>query len=231
MSDFIDIMEEICDVVEACESLGGTPVEEVQETKNVRALRLIEEAFGLMTSLCEVGDAENVEDTSKEHNKLKRVIKDKEGNKTDVVSVEDELFPYPGNAKEQFNQKVIAKINDMIEGKATLEDLIQLVRRKHTTKKVEESLVADFNNILDLMEDIVAKRAEVPVKAKKVLPERQSAYDKALANFNEVLKNIHSGNLSKQSLTKPEQEQLDKADQAVNRTQKRVIQAREKAGV
>ena len=126
--DSINLMEEICDVVEKCSFS-----ERVNENKvKKEPFKLIEEAYGLLSSIFEVDD---VEDTSQEHNKIKRETKDREGNKVDVVSVEDELFPYAGNAKQQFNQKVIAKINDMIEGKATLEDLIQLVRSKTVAKK------------------------------------------------------------------------------------------------
>ncbi len=104
-----------------------------QVLRTSESLKLIEEAFGLMTSLFEVDDKKDNEET----NKLKREIKDKEGNKVNVVSVEDELFPYSGDAKQQFNQKVIAKINDMIEGKATLEELIQFIQQKKPFKKVQ----------------------------------------------------------------------------------------------
>ena len=111
----------------------GKSVKRHNKKNNIgESFKLIEEAYGLLSSIFEVDD---VEDRSQEHNKIKRETKDREGNKVDVVSVEDELFPYAGNAKQQFNQKVIAKINDMIEGKATLEDLIQLVRSKTVAKK------------------------------------------------------------------------------------------------
>ena len=82
-------------------------------------LELIQEAQSILSSLFEVEDT----------NKLRREKKGKNGEEVVVTSVQDELFPYEGNAKEQFNKKVIATINDMIEGKATLEDLIQLVRK------------------------------------------------------------------------------------------------------
>lgn len=62
-------------------------------------------------------------------NKIKRDVKTKNG-KVELVSVEDELFPYDGNAREQFRQKVIDTINGMIQGTATLEDLMQVVRAK-----------------------------------------------------------------------------------------------------
>lgn len=71
-------------------------------------------------------------------NKISRRKKEK-GKKepVEVVSVADELFPYEGTAKEQMNQKILAKINDMLQGTATLEDLINLVR---SGKKLKESL-------------------------------------------------------------------------------------------
>ena len=82
-------------------------------------LELIQEAQSILSSLFEVEDT----------NKLRREKKGKNGEEVVVTSVQDELFPYEGNAKEQFNKKVVATINDMIEGKATLEYLIQLVRK------------------------------------------------------------------------------------------------------
>ena len=75
-------------------------------------------------------------------NKIKRKKKDSKGEPVEVVSVADELFPYEGNAKQQYNQKIIAKINDMIEGTATLEDLIQLVRQKKTVKESLEEAIS-----------------------------------------------------------------------------------------
>jgi hypothetical protein len=72
-------------------------------------------------------------------NKISRTKKDKDGEKVEVVSVADELFPYSGSAKEQFNKKVLAKINDMIEGTGSLEDLIQFVRAG-VKNKAHESL-------------------------------------------------------------------------------------------
>ena len=87
-------------------------------------LELIQEAQSILNSLFEVED--NADAST---NKLRREKKGKNGEEVVVTSVQDELFPYEGNAKEQFNKKVIATIHDMIEGKATLEDLIQLVRK------------------------------------------------------------------------------------------------------
>ena len=59
-----------------------------------------------------------------------------------IIQPEDGLFPYEGDAKQQFNQKVLAKINDMIEGTGSLEDLIQFVRAgaKAKASKAHEGL-------------------------------------------------------------------------------------------
>ena len=99
-------------------------------------IKELQEAF---QSLFEVAkDGEDKKDKKITVNKIK-FEREKQGNEPkEVVSVADELFPYEGSAKEQFNQKVIAKINDMIEGTATLEDLINLVRQKKAP--VKESL-------------------------------------------------------------------------------------------
>jgi len=93
---------------------------------NSKQYEIIKEALGLVSSLFEVDDEDNIENSP---NKISYKNKDKEGKNIETISVEDELFPYEGTAKEQFNKKVIAKINDMIEGKATLNDLLQLVRK------------------------------------------------------------------------------------------------------
>lgn len=70
-------------------------------------------------------------------NKIKKDRKTKNG-KVELVSVEDELFPYDGNKREQYRQKIIDTINGMIQGTATLEDLLQIVREKKMP--VRESL-------------------------------------------------------------------------------------------
>lgn len=110
---------------------------------------IIKEAQDIMSNLFEVEyyGANDVEE--EQNNKIKRQGKDKHGNKVDLVSVQDELFPYEGNAKEQYNKKIIAKINDMIEGKATLEDLIQLVRNKKTPVK------EGFEGAIELLEAMI----------------------------------------------------------------------------
>ena len=96
------------------------------------ALSLIEQICDFADNLFEL-DYEEKQNISP--NKITKVKKDKNGEKVEVVSVADELFPYSGSAKEQFNKKVLDKINDMIEGTGSLEDLIQFVRKGVATKK------------------------------------------------------------------------------------------------
>lgn len=137
----------------AREEIQNLKKEDSSESMNdiKEPLKLIEEAYNLITSIFEVDN----EIINTDDNKISRKIKDKDGKHIDVVSVEDELFPYVGNAKQQFNQKVIAKINDMIEGKATLEDLIQLVRRKKAP--VKESL-NKLESAINILENVHQKR-------------------------------------------------------------------------
>ena len=94
----------------------------------------------------------------KEVNKITRTKKDKNGEPIEVVSVADELFPYKGTAKEQYNQKILAKINDMIEGTATLEDLIQLIRQKKAVT-MKESLEETLNQMMAVTE-VLTKSAQ-----------------------------------------------------------------------
>jgi hypothetical protein len=73
-------------------------------------------------------------DVPPSQNKIKKDRKTKDG-KVELVSVEDELFPYDGNKKEQYRQKILDTINNMIQGTATLEDLLQIVRQKKAPLK------------------------------------------------------------------------------------------------
>ena len=113
-------------------------------------IKELQEAF---QSLFEVAkDGEDKKDKKITVNKIK-FEREKQGNEPkEVVSVADELFPYEGSAKEQFNQKVIAKINDMIEGTATLEDLINLVRQKKAP--VREGLEG-VEDMIKMMEEMI----------------------------------------------------------------------------
>ena len=101
----------------------------------------IKEAFELMEEILFELDSEQKQNISP--NKIKKTKKDENGEKVEVVSVADELFPYEGDAKQQFNQKILAKINDMIEGVGSLEDLIQFVRRGVQAKKVAHESIQE----------------------------------------------------------------------------------------
>ena len=94
-----------------------------------KVLDLIYESQSLILPLLE-GDETQI-DTKIQ--KVGKKDKDRKDN-VEVVSVEDALFPNQGTNKEQISQKIINKINELIEGKATLADLIQLV--KQCTKRV-----------------------------------------------------------------------------------------------
>lgn len=233
MNDVISIMEEICDTLEGLPVFEGNTQENsnciyVKKLNASESLKLIEEAYGLMTSLFEVSDEQGVEveEDPDEQNKIKREVKDKKGNKTQVVSVADELFPYEGNAKEQFNQKVIAKINDMIEGKATLEDLMQLVRQKRVPKKIKESFDGSFQAAVNKLNLVLNERryskAELGEIAILVKPSREKQLEEAYKKFDEVLSRIPNNDIAKQDLTALQQGRLNKADKEVARAQSKV---------
>lgn len=106
-------------------------------------------------------------------NKIKKDKKTKDG-KVELVSVEDELFPKEGNAKEQFRQKIIDKINGMIQGTATLEDLLQLVRSKQV-KPVKEGFEGAVELAEDLYNYIKKKHGEPEYKGSTSEPANKSA--------------------------------------------------------
>ena len=98
-------------------------------------LEQIQDLQEKFASLCEVeGLGEPSQEVPPSTNKLKKDVKTKNG-KVELVSVENELFPYEGNKKEQFQQKVLDTINGMIQGTKTLEDLLQVVRQKKAPLK------------------------------------------------------------------------------------------------
>lgn len=134
------------------------------------------EALELMEQICDFADnlfeLDYEEKQNISPNKVSRVKKGKNGEKVEVVSVADELFPYEGDAKQQFNQKVLAKINDMIEGTGSLEDLIQFVRKGVAAKKNANEGLDEEKNIFgketgrgDLLNDIDTTLGS-PVKKK-----------------------------------------------------------------
>lgn len=106
-------------------------------------------------------------------NKIKKDRKTKNG-KVELVSVEDELFPYDGNKREQYRQKIIDTINGMIQGTATLEDLLQIVREKKMP--VKESIINELNT--STVKDALNKRIDKSIEAD----------DKEREEFNDILK-------------------------------------------
>ena len=115
-------------------------------------LKQLQEAIENFDNLFEVdgdGLGNPAEDVPPSTNKIKKDIKTKNG-KVELVSVEDELFPKEGNAKEQFKQKVLDKINAMIQGTGTLEDLLNVVRAKQV-KPVKEG----FEGAIEILESLL----------------------------------------------------------------------------
>ena len=122
-------------------------------------------------------------DVPPSQNKIKKDRKTKNG-KVEIVSVEDELFPYDGNKKEQYRQKIIATINDMIQGKATLEDLLQIVRQKKAPLKEAMEVLECMINEVSLGKwkqaatNSAPGRKEEAEKAKKFIEKVWNDYDK-----------------------------------------------------
>ena len=115
-----------------------------------RLMKQIQEIQEQFSNLFEVEGLGNpAMDVPPSQNKIKKDRKTKDG-KVEVVSVEDELFPYEGNKREQYRQKIIDTINNMIQGTATLEDLLQLVRQKKAPLKeameILEAIKDDVKN-------------------------------------------------------------------------------------
>ena len=100
----------------------------------LKQVQELQEQFNNLFEVDGDGLGQPAVDVPPSQNKIKRDRKTKDG-KVELVSVEDELFPYDGNKREQYRQKIIATINDMIQGKATLEDLLQIVRQKKAPLK------------------------------------------------------------------------------------------------
>ena len=143
----------------------------------------------------------------KEVNKITRTKKDKNGEPIEVVSVADELFPYKGTAKEQYNQKILAKINDMIEGTATLDDLIQLVRSKKPAVNVKESLQETLDKMMTVAEEMIneiAERTKIDAYKKRVAQYREAS-DTAKKNAQDHMN---------WDAFKPAIKELEKADKA-----------------
>ena len=124
-------------------------VEELRYGKSDEALELAESIIAQAQNLFEL-DYEEKQNISP--NKISKVTKNDKGEKVEVVSVADELFPYEGDAKQQYNQKILAKINDMIEGTGSLEDLIQFVR---AGAKVKKPAHEGYEKAIEILEDVM----------------------------------------------------------------------------
>ena len=143
-------------------------------------MKQIQELQEQFSNLFEVeGVGEPAMDVPPSTNKLKKDIKTKDG-KVQLVSVEDELFPKDGNKKEQFQQKVIDTINGMIQGTATLQDLLQIVRQP---KK------APLKEAMELMEAVINEfNDDVKVKVGKIRADRALDSMKQLRNNSIALR-------------------------------------------
>ena len=100
----------------------------------LKQIQALQEQFNNLFEVDGDGLGQPAVDIPPSQNKIKKDVKTKNG-KAELVSVEDELFPYDGNKREQYRQKIIATINGMIQGTATLEDLLQIVRQKKAPLK------------------------------------------------------------------------------------------------
>ena len=105
-------------------------------------------------------------------NKIKKDRKTKDG-KVELVSVEDELFPYDGNKREQYRQKIIDTINAMIQGTATLEDLLQIVRQKKMPVK------EGFEGVIEILENL-REQIDKKIKAGEINLDKALKLDKKI---------------------------------------------------
>ena len=126
----------------------------------LKQIQQLKEDFMNLKEVDDVGLGQPASDTPPSTNKIKRNVKTKNG-KAELVSVEDELFPYDGNKREQYRQKIIDTINGMIQGTATLEDLLQIVRQKKMP--VKEGL----EKAVDVLEELILERNKENAEKKK----------------------------------------------------------------
>lgn len=108
-------------------------------------------------------------------NKIKKDRKTKDG-KVELVSVEDELFPYEGNKREQYRQKILDTINNMIQGTATLEDLLQIVRQKKAPLKEAMEILEKYTE------------AQKKSAAEKAFPKRKEELNKVADELDDIMK-------------------------------------------
>lgn len=165
-------------------------------------LEQIQDLQEKFASLCEVeGLGEPSQEVPPSTNKLKKDVKTKNG-KVELVSVENELFPYEGNKKEQFQQKVLDTINGMIQGTNTLEDLLQVVRSKKVAP-VKEG-IEEFAKAVEILEEIINE-----VSVGKLAKAAENTFDKRreiAKDSTEKSKKAYSS-YEKQSKEHPEDEQ------------------------
>ena len=185
-------------------------------------LEEIQELSNKFSNLFEVEGLGNpAVDVPPSQNKIKKDRKTKDG-KVEVVSVEDELFPYEGNKREQYRQKILDTINNMIQGTATLEDLLQIVRQKK----------APLKEAMEVLESIISEYTEEDKKeaAKKVLPQRKAEFDKAFNDYEKVHSKIDPKRILNYKLTPVEQYRANKTATKLERAQDRLNHAQEVAG-
>ena len=187
----------------------------------MQQIQELQEQFNNLFEVDGDGLGQPAVDVPPSQNKIKRDRKTKDG-KVELVSVEDELFPYDGNKREQYRQKIIATINDMIQGKATLEDLLQIVRQKK----------APLKEAMEVLECIINEYTEEDKKeaAKKVLPQRKAEFDKAFDDYEKVHSKINPERILKYKLTPVEQYRANKTATKLERAEDRLNHAQEVAG-
>ena len=106
----------------------------------------LQEQFSNLFEVDGLGNA--AVDIPPSQNKIKKDVKTKDG-KAELVSVEDELFPYEGDKREQYRQKILSVINGMIQGTATLEDLLQIARQKKAPLKEAMEVLEELINVTE----------------------------------------------------------------------------------
>jgi hypothetical protein len=131
-------------------------------------------------------------DVPPSQNKIKKDVKTKDG-KAELVSVEDELFPYDGNKREQYRQKILDTINGMIQGTSTLEDLLQIVRQKKAPLKeamevLEELTKEDEKATQKALDRHFDKVLYKPLKSQVNITRKAIATEKFKRENSEALK-------------------------------------------
>lgn len=179
------------------------------DKKTNGALDLLEQIYDYAENLFEL-DYEEKQNISP--NKVSKVKKDKDGNEVEVVSVADELFPHEGNAKQQFNQKILDKINDMIEGSGSLEDLIQFVRKGAPVRKTAHE---SYEEVLSLLEELINE-----VSSKFTGPKLEKGNEKAKEKDEETVKILADSSKTEKEKDEAAKKNAEYQCKAVNVTNK-----------